>query len=86
MHKWNDNHGEDKLYEPNKFRVFKGWKEPLEEIGTDGEFFFVLRPERDKAAVDALYTYASEVEYRSPNLASELRNKLADIQNKNEVL
>jgi uncharacterized protein YegP (UPF0339 family) len=80
QHRWNPDHGEDNLYDPPKFLVFKGWKDPPEQIGQDGEFYFVLRPERDKEGWHALQEYANQVEYRSPNMAKELREKLADIE------
>lgn len=83
-HVWNPFHGEDRLYDPPKFRVFKGWGKN-EEIGTDGEFFFVLRPERDKAGWDALWAYADAVEHRSPNLAAQIRDKLGEIRIKQGV-
>jgi hypothetical protein len=84
-HVWNPHHGEDKLYDPPKFRVFKGWTDTPEEIGLDGEFFIVLRPERDKAGWDALWAYADAVEHRSPNLAAHLRDKLGEIRIKQGV-
>lgn len=81
-HQWNPNHGEDKLYDPPKFKVFKGWKDPPEEIGLDGEFFFVLRPERDHEAWKALMEYADFVSHRSPGLARDLYDKLKEIEAK----
>lgn len=86
VHRWNEEHGRDELYDPPKFRAFKGWKDPIEEIGTDGEFFLVLRPERDRAGWEALHAYADAVEYRSPNLAAQLRDRLERIRAEQESL
>jgi hypothetical protein len=90
-HHWNDEHGPDRLYDkftvvPTK-HVWHG--DPLTEekvfdsqsrLGEDGEFVFVLRPERDLAAWIALMAYARSVEHRAPNLAEQIETKLIEIQ------
>lgn len=76
-HRWNDNHGPDRLMDPPKFTVTK--TRNGERIGDDGEFFFVLRPERDREGWRALVDYSYYVEHRSPNMARELRSKLFKI-------
>jgi hypothetical protein len=81
-HKWNDNHGEDKLYSnTSKFEVYrrKSDTELVEKLGEDGELIFGLHPERDKEAFDALLCYTVFVRHRSPGLADQLRDLLAEI-------
>lgn len=70
---WTENHGADELYD--KFRVIR--VRTGEEI--TGEFVFVLRPETDAVACVALATYAQAVEWRSPNLAAQIRARLEAI-------
>lgn len=80
MDKWREYHGPDELY--NKFEVIQvksGTPLPNEE------FVFVLRPERDRAAALALMDYADYVEYRSPNLAMLLRDKMVEIERWNST-
>jgi hypothetical protein len=76
-HRWNEDHGPDGLYD--KFEV-RPRRHPERTLGADGEFVFVLRPERDRAAWVALREYAHEVEYRSPNLARQLREHVDRIE------
>lgn len=73
---WNEEHGPDRLYD--KFYISQN---SSGKKVTD--FSFVLRPERDKAAVTALEAYADAVEYRAPNLASALREKMEQIRSQN---
>lgn len=74
-HRWNDEHGPDELYD--KFTVIQN--STSTKLGEDGEFVFVLRPERDEAAFEAMWQYAQEVRYRSPNLADQICDKLEKI-------
>ncbi len=92
MRQWTDNHGEDGLRA--KFAVYKP-KDRLmallnpaadihsylgaHEIGADGEFVFVMRPETDEAAYYALLQYADACEYRAPKLAADIRSRLRSI-------
>lgn len=52
-------------------------------VGADGEFIFVLRPETDVCAVDALTTYAQRVRRRDPKLADEIMDQLVRIVKEN---
>lgn len=49
------------------------------EIGADGEFVFVLRPETDEAAYHSLLEYARAVQDRAPRLAADIRSRLRQI-------
>lgn len=69
---WTNEHGPDRVY--SKFmvqRVSTG-----EFLNRNEEFFFVLRPESDEAACEALLLYADEVAERSPELARQIRVKV----------
>lgn len=72
--RWTGEHGKDGLRD--KFAVYKGAR----LIGQDGEFVFVLRPETDREAWMALDSYAGHVRQRAPQLATDIRARLADIQ------
>lgn len=78
---WTDKHGPDELYD--KFRV---QRVSTGEWLPDDLFAFVLVPERDEAACDALYAYAQAVEHRAPVLAEALRKKVAEIELANGVI
>lgn len=96
-HRWNEEHGPDRLYDkfvvvPTK-HVRQG--DPLRDehvypdearLGADGEFVFVLRPERDRSAWIALHAYANDVMHRAPNLAEEIRAKLEEIFEREDPL
>jgi hypothetical protein len=78
---WTNEHGPDGLYD--KFRV--------QRVSTgdwlpENRFVFVLLPEFDEAAVEALYTYCEAVEHRAPELAQQLRDKLIKIELDNGVV
>lgn len=77
MNRWVEDHGPDGLYP--KFTVTQN--STGQKINQDTEFVFVLRPERDYAAFEALHKYADAVEYRAPNLAGQIRAKLGRIAN-----
>lgn len=89
MRRWTNNHGVNGLRD--KFRVYKGRDcaldfsrdpqgthcyMPEHRLGADGELLFVLRPETDKLAWDALCVYFSAVRTRDPQLADQIRAEL----------
>lgn len=60
----------------DRYRIYRlrdGKEEPVPDP------CFVLRPERDGAAQDALEAYAESVEDENPALAADLRRWLTDI-------
>ena len=81
QNRWTDKHGPDKLYD--KFRVLQISQG---KFLPDDEFVIVLRPERDRAAYQALRRYADCVRGRSPNLAVEIHAKLDKVRDDNAVL
>lgn len=77
--RWTDKHGADEFYD--KFKVTRvSTGEPVEQ------FFFVLLPEADEAACDALIAYADAVEWRAPNLAKQIRDRVGKIRMENQNL
>lgn len=84
-------HGPDELYD--KFHVYKtkslieGDEElnaydKNDRLGNNGEFIFVLRPEtNDRAAIEALETYARVCEFSYPELSVEIVQRLTEIRN-----
>lgn len=50
-----------------------------DRVGADGEFVFVLRPETDKAAWEALNIYASAVRHSAPKLGDDINAHLRRI-------
>lgn len=83
-------HGPDELYE--KFHVYKAKSEvqgdevlnaydKSDRLGNDGEFIFVLRPEtNDKAAIEALLTYARVCEASYPELSRQIVEQLTELR------
>lgn len=90
-YRWTDNHGPDELYD--KFAVYKAGKEwsdvpgldlfhTADRLGQDGEFIFVLRPETDREACEALKRYVHLVAHRAPKLAQTISAQLTRIRTK----
>ncbi len=91
---WSEDHGADGLR--GKFSVYKtanGCQAPdsnvvsydaRERIGADDEFIFVLRPESDEAAWQALNLYAQVAQRRAPKLAYDIRTQLTRIYRNQE--
>lgn len=84
-------HGPDELYD--KFTVVKTkdvvpyvnkeWKEfpTSKELSGKDEFIFVLRPETDKAAIEALSLYGFLIRESYPNLSRQILLQLERIKN-----
>ncbi len=79
--RWTEEHGPDELYD--KFKVIR--KRTGEALDPE-EFVFVLRPETDICACNALRIYAATVETRSPNLARQINERLDEINRLNRGL